>query len=147
MDGGSVATFEELLAIAYAHARAEGEDDLATTMATLEAEPVYELQPMGLKLVGRELAQQYYEWFFPNFRPLVVGYELRAEWANEHGVAQEYVIDVRGEDGTVERHAVIGILTFGTTALAGERVWGSERILRLMFGPLYDLAVPIDNPS
>ena len=142
-----MATYDELLAIALAHAKAEGEDDLATTMATLEAEPVYELQPMGLRLVGRARAQRYYEWFFPNFRPRVVDYARRAEWANEHGVAQEYTIWVRADDGSVERHEVIGILVFGTEALSGERVYGSERILRLMFGPLYDEAEPIPATS
>jgi hypothetical protein len=138
------APLEKLLEVARAHADAEARDDLETTMATLEDDPVYELQPVGRRLVGRELAEQYYEYFFPNFRPLVVGYELRSEWANDDGLAQEYTIWVRADDGTVDRHDVIGILTFGDTKLSGERVYGSERILRLMFGPVYDEAEPIE---
>jgi hypothetical protein len=113
-------------------------------MATLEDDCVYELQPVGRRLLGRDRARRYYEWFFPNFRPRVVDYALRAEWANENGVAQEYTIWVRGDAGEIERHEVIGILTFGTTALSGERVYGDERILRLMFGPLFDEAEPIE---
>ena len=136
-------TQDEFVAIATAHALAEGSGDMANTMGTLEADPVYELQPMGLQLVGREQAERYYHWFFAHFQPRVAGYELRAEWANTQGLAQEYVIWVRADDGTVERFDILGILTFGTTALSGERVWGSERLLRMMFGPLYDEAEPI----
>jgi hypothetical protein len=138
-----VLTQDEFVAIATAHAVAEGSGDMANTLGTLEAEPLYELQPIGLQLVGRERAQRYYDWFFANFQPRVARYELRAEWANSQGLAQEYAIWVHDDDGTVERHEILGILTFGTTALSGERVWGSERLLRMMFGPLYDEAEPI----
>jgi hypothetical protein len=31
------------------------------------------------------------------------------------------------------------------TALAGERVYGSERLLRLLFGPAFDLASDLTN--
>ena len=36
------------------------------------------------------------------------------------------------------------MLTFGRDKLSGERVYGSERLLRLMFGPVYDDARPIE---
>jgi hypothetical protein len=42
-----------------------------------------------------------------------------------------------------ERHHVIGILTFGEDALSGERVYASERLLRSMFGPAYELTEPL----
>ena len=57
-------TREELVEIARAHAAAEGRNDLATTLATLEAEPVYELQPVGRVLRGMAAARAYYEHFF-----------------------------------------------------------------------------------
>ena len=46
-------------------------------------------------------------------------------------------------DGARERHALIGILTFGRVELSGERVWGSDRVLGLMFGPVLDETRPI----
>ena len=136
-------TREELIEIARAHAAAEGRDDLATTLATLEAEPVYELQPVGRRLRGKAAARAYYEHFFARFRPLVQGFELRGEWVNDEGVGQEYRITLRTPDAGVEHHHVIGILTFGEDALSGERVYASERLLRLMFGPAYDLTEPL----
>jgi len=133
----------ELVAIARAHAEAEGQNDLATTLATLEPEPVYELQPVGRVMRGMDAARCYYDYFFASFRPLVHGFELRSEWVNDAGLGQEYLITLRTPDGGSERHHVIGILTFGREALSGERVYASERLLRLMFGPAYELTEPL----
>jgi hypothetical protein len=36
--------------------------------------------------------------------------------------------------------ARIGILVFGETRLAGERLYASERLLRSMLGPAYEIA-------
>jgi hypothetical protein len=129
---------DDLVAIARAHAAAETRADLAATLATLEDEPVYELQPVGRVLVGMDRARRYYEQFFRDFLPVVTRYELRGEWANAEGLLQEYTIWT-GE----ERHDVIGILTFGATRLSGERLYAGERILRLMFGPLFDETQPL----
>jgi hypothetical protein len=136
-------TTEQLIEIAHKHAQSEADDDMATTMATLDDDPVYELQPMGLAFRGRDAAQVYYDHFYSAVKPLIAGYELRSEWANELGVAQEYVIHFRLEDGTEESHAVMAVLTFGETALSGERVYASERLMQLLFGPALDLAQPI----
>jgi SnoaL-like protein len=144
-------TRDEQLSNALAHAAAEGDGDLEATMATLDAEPVYELQPMGRLLVGRDRARRYYEWFFPNFMPRVAGFEIRNEWVNDDGLAQEYTMWVRAGDdpaaGPAERFEIIGILLFGETGLAGERLYASEAVLRLMLGPLYDETVPIPSQA
>ena len=136
-------THAELVAIARAHAEAEGRNDLATTLATLEPEPVYELQPIGRVMRGLAAARIYYEHFFAHFRPLVRGFELRSEWVTAEGVGQEYVITLRTPEGGSERHPVIGILTFGIDALSGERVYASERLLRRMLGPAFALTEPL----
>ena len=39
---------ETLIAVAKRHAEAEANSDIATTLATLEAEPTYELATVGL---------------------------------------------------------------------------------------------------
>jgi hypothetical protein len=132
-----------LVEIAHAHAEAEARGDMEATLATLEPDPVYELQPVGLALRGMEAARRYYEHFFASFQPLVASFELRGEWVTDEGVGQEYRIELLLPDGSREQHPVIGILTFGRDALSGERVWASERLLRIMFGPALDLAEPL----
>jgi hypothetical protein len=131
---------DELIDLAHAHAKAEADGDIDATLATLEDHPVYELLPIGLTFHGRPAARRYYDHFFGVFRPLAVGSTLRNEWAGEHGVAQEYVIDVRNADGGAERYPVLAILTFGERALSGERLYASDRLLRLMFGPVLEEA-------
>src|SRR5690242_3850231 len=41
----ALAMRQEMIEMAHAHAAAEGNNDLETTLATLEDDPVYELQP------------------------------------------------------------------------------------------------------
>lgn len=134
---------EDMIELAHAHAAAEGSGDLEMTLKTLEDEPIYELQPQGRVLRGMDSVRSYYQHFFDKFQPLVEGYEMRSEWINEEGLGQEYIIHIRPPHGRPEDHAIIGILLFGKTKLAGERLWAGERLLRLMMGPVYDRAVPI----
>jgi hypothetical protein len=136
-------TREELVAIALAHAQSETGNDVELMLSTLEPDPVYELQPVGRVMRGMPAARRYYEHFFARFRPLVRGFRLRNEWVTDEGVGQEYVITLATPEGGEERHHVIGILSFGEEALSGERVYASERLLRLMFGPAYDLTEPL----
>jgi hypothetical protein len=115
---------------------------MEATMATLGDDPVYELLPVGLVFRGRDAARTYYEHFFSTFRPTARRGELRAEYASDEGLAQEYVLYVTRPDGTEERHPLVSVLTFGQSALSGERVYASERLLRLLFGPAYELGRP-----
>jgi ketosteroid isomerase-like protein len=139
-------TRQQLIDIAHAHAAAERRGDRAATLATLEDDVLYELQPVRRVLRGIDAARRYYDYFFAEFRPLAIGSHLRGEWVTDEGVGQEYTITVRQPGGPVEQHAVVAILTFGTTALSGERLYASERLLRLMFGPVYESAAPLPAP-
>jgi len=133
---------EQGIVIARAHAAAERHGDIDATLATLDPDPVYELLPVGRVMRGMDAARRYYEHFFASFRALAVGSELHCEWVNAVGVAQEYTIHLRLADGSREHHRVLAILTFGEQGLSGERVYADERLLRLMFGPAFDLADP-----
>jgi hypothetical protein len=145
-NGMSDAPLEEMIALAREHVRLEERGKLDQLVATLEDDCLYELQPMGLRLEGVDLARRYYTHFFGTFLPLVVDYSLRSEWVNDRGLGQEYTIWTRsGSPDTLERHDVVGILTFGSTKLSGERLYASQRALRLMFGALYDSASLLGN--
>jgi len=134
---------EAMIAVAHAHAAAEAACDIEATMATLDDDPVYELQPIGRVLRGRDVARRYYEHFFENCLPRVRGYALRSEWVGDEGVLQEYSLDIAGADGTKTRHEIIGILLFGTGGrLAGERIYADDALVALMFGPFLDRSEP-----
>ena len=132
-----------MVAVARAHAAAEAKGDLEGTMATLDENPTYELQPLGLTLRGRDIARQYYEHFFANCQPRVTGYELRSEWVTDEGVLQEYTLQIDHPEGVNTRHEIIGILLFGANGnLSGERIYASDELVHFMFGPFLDQAVP-----
>jgi hypothetical protein len=131
-----------MIAVAHAHAAAEGVGDIDATMATLDDDPLYELQPMGRTLRGRDFARAYYEHFFANCVPRISGYELRSEWVSDEGVLQEYTLHVGDVGGSNTRHEIIGILTFGAAGkLSGERIYASDELIQFMFGPFLERAV------
>jgi hypothetical protein len=132
-----------LLELARRHAQAEAEDDMAATLATLEPQPAYEFFPAGRGFSGLPATRRYYRHFFEFVRPRIAGYTLHGEWLGPDGLAQEYSLQVRGDDGRVGEHRMIGILLFGRTALAGERMYGSEELFRLLVGPMWDELAPI----
>ena len=130
-------TVEEMLKLGRLHARLEAEMKLEPLMDTLVAEPEYEFYPLKLKMRGGELCRRYYEQFFAGFMNKITGYELLDEWGNEGSVAQEYDISLQ-VDGAVETHRVVGILWAEGDRLGGERIYGSERVVRLMAGNVFD---------
>jgi hypothetical protein len=134
------ANHEALIAVAKAHAEAEARGDLATTLATLEDEPVYELATLGVSFRGKAAARTYYEHFFGSFQRHIAGFELVNQWATAEGLGEEYWLDLALPGAARERHRIIGILVFGDTKLAGERLYASERLLRVMLGPAYEIA-------
>jgi hypothetical protein len=136
--GVSRPDLDAMVAVAHAHAAAEEAGDIDATMATLDDDPIYELLPMGRRLQGREAARQYYEHFFGVCMPKITGFQLRSEWVTDEGVGQEYQLTV--DDGTgPQRFDIIGILTFGANErLSGERIWASDELIKILFGPVLD---------
>lgn len=127
---------DAMIAVAHAHAAAEEAGDIEATMATLDDDPAYELLPMGVVLRGRDAARQYYEHFFANCMPKVMGYRLRSEWVTDEGVGQEYQLTLDNGAGP-RRFDIIGILTFGTNGrLSGERIYASDELIRILFDPV-----------
>lgn len=123
------------------HARLEAEQDLEGTMATLVEDPVYEFHPIGLRMRGRPLVRRYYEELFAGFVVHARSLVLIDEWVNANSLAQEYEVTVEIE-GKPETHRIIGVLVREGALLGGERVFASERCLRLMLGDVFDELEP-----
>lgn len=139
MDSARIA---QVLAIGMNHAEVETAGELDDTMATLVAEPVYEFFPVGLRMRGADRVRRYYQHLMDHFLPNVEDAALVDQWCNEHSLNQEYDIEVRVDD-QLERHRVVGVLLVVGDRLSGERIYGSERVLRLMLGDLYDELEPL----
>lgn len=137
----------DLLEIAYRHTVAEENGDYEGTLATLEANPVYELFPVGLRMSGMDAARRYYRHFFDNVAPRFEreGMRVHGEWPGKTGVAIEYTVRYRYPEGHSRPFRILGILTYGETALTGERVYADEELLRIMFAPIWDEMEPITD--
>lgn len=133
-----------LEALAWAHAQAEAEGDMEAALATLVDDPVYEFQPAGVVLSGMDQVRRYYAHFFGDFQSVADGAELRGRWASDDGLGLEYTLWIRDpQTGRRERHEVLGFLTYGADRLSGERIYASDRLLRLMVGPVLEEARPL----
>ena len=126
-----------MLELGRQHALLEERRELDALMGTLVKEPVYEFYPIGLRMVGGHRVRRYYAQFFANFMQRIVGYELLDDWVNPHSLVQEYDIALRVDAG-VEHFRVIGVLYAKGELLGGERVYASERFVRLLTGVLFD---------
>lgn len=138
------ASLDELIKVGHAHNRAEETNDLAGTLATLEAEPVYEAYPVALKFEGMAATRAYYEHFFANVAPRIAQFQMRTEWVGKDGVCQEYDVWYQHDDGVTRTHRVLGILLFGRTKLTGERIYSDETFLKVLFGPVWNQMRPIE---
>jgi hypothetical protein len=136
-------TADDMYELGTRHARLETERQLDPLMQTLIENPVYEFHPIGLRMSGGDRVRRYYAQFFTSFMESIAGYKLLGEWVSEHSVVQEYDIEVE-LDGVRESHRVIGILFAEGELLGGERVYGSERVVRLMLGGLFEELEPIE---
>ena len=124
------------------HSTLEARGELEPLLATLVADPIYEFHPIGLCMRGGDAVRRFYTQFCEHFLPLRHSYRLLREWASEREVVQEYDVSLRVA-GAVETHRVLGILYAEGELLAGERVYASERFIRLMTGELFAELEPI----
>jgi hypothetical protein len=133
----------QLLGLAHAHAAAEASGDLEATLATLEPVPVYTFWPAGVGFTGMAATRRYYEHYFSYVASRIAGYTMHGEFESDAGLAQEYTVVVRHDDGRTREHRILGILTFGRTALSGERLYASEEFFRFLVGPLWNELRPL----
>jgi hypothetical protein len=141
-------TVEKMAALGHLHADLEGKRELEPLLETLIPDPAYAFYPAGLALSGGENVRRYYTQFFSDFMTKIRGYKLRSEWVNETSVAQEYDITVDA-GGVTETHRVLGVL-FAEQGpdgikLGGERIYGSERVVRLMAGGMFEELEPLEQ--
>ena len=72
---------------------------------------------------------------------------LIEETVSVSALSQEYIVEMNGPNGP-ESHRVLGVLCAAPDSpglLSGERIWGSEKFLRQMIGPIWDELEPIEG--
>jgi len=128
----------QLIEMSHRHSAAEAALDVEATLATMEAPYFYEVWPAGLRMEGREQARRYYTYHFATLRPRMIGMDRIGDWEGEDGVVIERLVHVRNDDGSVEKFRVIAVQAFGENGIAGERMYASDKFIKLIFGPMLD---------
>ena len=136
-------TLEDMAELATRHADLEGRGELEPLLATLADDPVYEFPPQRLRMQGDAVVRRFYIHFVEHFLGFSHDSTLLSEWVTEDAVAQEYDMGL-DIDGVIERHRVLGVLYRRGRLLGGERVYASERFIRLMTGPVFEELEPLD---
>jgi hypothetical protein len=101
---------QKVLALCHEHAEAEAGYDVDRVLATLVAEPRFEFFPLRKHITGRAPIEKFYREQYPQFGPLVAGYEVIGEWTNEIAALQESTIDVDEADGSNTRYYLISMM-------------------------------------
>lgn len=136
---------EALYKVALEHSVHELGGNLEGTLATLEADPIYELFPVGLKLTGMDKVRRYYTYFMENVLDKFIDGKVYYESRGLPGHAKESFLTWRDKDGQVRRTQMMTILVYGETKLRGERIYADEDFLRFLFGPLWAEMEPHDE--
>lgn len=135
--GGSGWSRERLLELATRRFEVVGAGDVDGAMSVLAPEPVFELRPVGLQLRGRDNVRRYYEYMCAHgsasgftlvdlyFADAAVAYELHLEYGSE-------------------TFRLMAVMPTDGNRFAGERLFGDERLFRIMFGgPIWSLLTPL----
>ena len=129
----------ELTQVAHRQAETESSQDLEAILATMEGEPTYEYHPAGKSFTGMDNTRRLYTHFIADVQPRMVNYKLVSESVGDQGVAQEFdlLITLLGDE-TPTWNRIMSIMVFGDAAIVGERMYGSDKLLRTLTGPLWD---------
>lgn len=135
---------DELLSLAARRFEVVGGKDLAGTMGILVDEPVFELFPANLRLSGQDNVRRYYRNFFDAVDG--ISGEVIGTYVADNAVCLELKMLYRGIGGEVESFRLIAVQPVEGGRFTGERLYGDERLFRLMFPePIWSLFQPIKD--
>jgi hypothetical protein len=133
---------EEVEELARTHAEYEDGGDIDALMGTLVEDPVYEYHPLRVQLRGASAVRRYYERVRREYTPLVKDATLVELIAGPSAAVIEYAIRL-DLDGGLVHDRLVAVMPVQGHRFGGERIYSSERVLRLLLGEMQDEAEPI----
>jgi len=135
---------EEVEELARTHAEYEDGGDTDALMGTLVEDPVYEYHPLRVQLRGASAIRRYYERVRREYSPLVKDATLVELVAGPSAAVIEYAIRLE-IDGDLVQERLVAVMPVQGHRFGGERIYSSERVLRLLLGEMLDEAEPIGD--
>ncbi len=129
-------------ALARAHSDLEERGEFSDLLKTLVDDPIYEYHPLGVQLEGAEAVHRYYERVQREYNPHVVSSALIGLVSGASAAVLEYAVRLRlGSEIVDER--LIAVMPVRGDLFGGERIYSSDRVLRLLLGEMLAEAKPI----
>jgi hypothetical protein len=132
----------EVEELAQTHAYHEDRGEFEPLLRTLTSDAVYQFCPLGVQLEGVDAVLRYYERVERHYSPLVEQSRVEMFVASESAAAIEYALQLRLDGGRVDDRLVV-VLPVRGRLFSGERIYSSERVLRLLLGEMIDETRPI----
>jgi len=132
----------EVEALAETHAYHEDRGEFEPVLRTVVSDPIYQFPPLGVQLEGVDQILRYYQRVERNYSPLVEHARLDVLIASAAAAVIEYVLQLRLEDGLVDDRLIV-VLPVRGRLFEGERIFSSERVLRLLLGEMIEEAHPV----
>ena len=115
----TLAQMEELLAL---HEKAEFDNDLDATMATLVENPVYELPSMGLRIEGRDAVLETYKRMIPAAEKRNVWADKRVHAVSATELCREAYVYFDTDEGR-KTGQYFALIAFEGDKILGERMY------------------------
>jgi hypothetical protein len=96
--------------------------DLDGTMATVAADPHYEIPPLGWRIDGRDAVREMYRRFFPGRERAIRG-EIRLEAAGPNALVREAYTSFRTAEGGLVTGQYMAVIFFDGNLVSGERTY------------------------
>ena len=138
----TVLSANDVESLARAHADWEDRGDFPLLMTTLVDDPVYEYHPLGVQLRGADPIIRYYERVRSQYNPCVEASALVDLIAGTSGAVLEYAVRLRIDEELVDER-LIAVMPVVGELFGGERIFSSERVLRLLLGEMISETQPI----
>lgn len=136
---------EKLQALAGKRFEKVGSGNLDAAMSVLIDEPIFELYPVGLKLVGQADTRKYYDHFFNTAGPRISSKLVDMFYSNS-AVSLELILTYAHPDREPEDFRLLAIQPVEGDRFTGERLYGDTKLFELMFGgPIWSLLTPIES--
>lgn len=126
---------EQMIAVNSAYAQCFMDGDFDGMLEHLVEEPVFELYPVGVRIVGREAVRERSKRLFPmasqNDTRAAQTHRITASTAGQDVLIHEFSNVYTFADGTRRRCYSIAVVPFEGNKMVGERVYTDEHLGRL----------------
>ncbi len=126
-------TKNDLLALATRRFKAVESANVDESMSVLIDDPVFDLFPIGLRLSGQENVRNYYSYFFDHAKHDFHSKPIDVFYADA-AIGFELDITHAPSVGEPVIYRLFAIMPVEGDRFTGERLFGDERLFRLMFG-------------